>query len=74
MTIHYIIQSVFVFIGLLTILAAIFNWEWLFTAHNSQFIVKSIGRNKARIFYAIIGAAMIAAGIYFYISVSENIH
>ena len=69
MTAHYIIQSVFIILGLLSIIAAILNWDWFFKANNSQFIVKALGRNKSRIFYAALGIGMIAAGIYFFLSV-----
>ncbi|WP_289089866.1 immunity 17 family protein [uncultured Bacteroides sp.] len=68
---HYIIQSVFVLVGILSLMASVFNWEWFFTAQNSQFIVRALGRNKSRIFYAILGLSMIAAGIYFFLSVRE---
>ena len=69
---HYIIQSVFVLVGILSLMASVFNWEWFFTAQNSQFIVRALGRNKSRIFYAILGLSMIAAGIYFFLSVHEG--
>lgn len=72
MTIHYIIQAIFVIVGIVSILAAILNWEWFFNAQNSQFIVKSLGRKKARAFYAILGIVMIGIGIYFYTQI-ENI-
>lgn len=68
---HYIIQSVFVLVGILSLMASVFNWEWFFTAQNSQFIVRTLGRNKSRIFYAILGLSMIAAGVYFFLSVRE---
>ena len=68
---HYIIQSVFVLVGILSLMASVFNWEWLFTAQNSQFIVRALGRNKSRVFYAMLGLSMIAAGIYFLLSVRE---
>ena len=50
-------------------MAAILNWDWFFKANNSQFIVKALGRNKSRIFYAALGIGMIAAGIYFFLFV-----
>lgn len=71
MTIHYIIQSVFVIVGLLSLGASVFNCDWFFNAQNSQFIVRNIGRNYARLFYAVIGLAMIGAGVYFYMSVQS---
>lgn len=45
------------------------NWEWFFTAHNTQFIVSNAGRQRARLFYAILGLLMIATGIYFFLNV-----
>lgn len=68
MTIHYIIQALFVLVGLLSVLAALFNWNWFFTAHNSQFVVANVGRARARIFYAFIGVLMIATGVFFFLS------
>lgn len=69
MQFHYVIQGLFVLIGCVVVLAAIFNWNWLFTAKNSQFIVKSAGRKQARLFYGIVGCLMIATGIFFFLSV-----
>ena len=66
---HYIIQSIFVLVGLLTLLASIFNWNWFFTAHNAQFIVGNAGRKRARLFYAALGCLMIGTGVYFFLSI-----
>lgn len=70
---HYIIQSVFVLVGLMAILAAIFNWDWFFTAHNSRFIVENVGRLRARLFYAILGLFMIATGVFFFLTLQNMI-
>ena len=67
MVTHYIIQGIFVLVGLLALLAALFNW--VFTAHNTQFIVANAGRNRARLFYAAIGLLMIATGVFFFLSI-----
>ena len=58
MGMHYLIQAIFVLVGLLSVLAALFNWKWFFT-----------GRQRARLFYAILGLLMIATGIYFFLNV-----
>lgn len=68
MATHYIIQAIFVVIGLLAVLAALFNWDWFFNARNSQFIVGNVGRKRARLFYALLGSLMIATGIYFFLT------
>ena len=69
MTVHYIIQALFVLVGTLALLAALFNWEWFFTAQNTRFIVANAGRTRARLFYAAIGILMIATGVFFFLSV-----
>lgn len=69
MEIHYVIQSLFVLVGLLSLLAALFNWDWFFTAQNTRFIVANAGRKRARLFYAAIGVLMIATGVFFFLSV-----
>ncbi len=69
MQFHFFIQALFVLVGLLAVLAAVFNWDWFFTAHNSQFIVKNVGRRQARLFYAALGCLMIATGVFFFLSV-----
>ncbi|HJC98806.1 immunity 17 family protein [Bacteroides sp. An322] len=69
MAVHYIIQALFVLVGLLALLAALFNWDWFFTAQNTQFVVANVGRKQARLFYAVIGVLMIATGVFFFLSV-----
>ena len=70
MAMHYILQATFVIVGTFSLLAAIFNWNWFFNSHNTEFIVKNVGRKKARWFYAAFGVLMIATGINFFLSVS----
>lgn len=69
MAVHYIIQALLVLVGLLALLAALFNWDWFFTAQNTQFVVANVGRKQARLFYAVIGVLMIATGVFFFLSV-----
>ena len=71
MMMHYLIQGIFVLVGLIAILASLFNWDWFFQSQNTQFIVKNVGRKQARIFYALLGALMIATAIYFFLEVQE---
>ena len=68
MTMHYIIQAVFVLTGLLSVLASLFDWDWFFTAHNSRFVVEIVGRTRARWFYAAIGLLLMATGTYFFLA------
>ena len=71
MGMHYLIQGIFVMVGLLAILASLFNWDWFFQSQNSQFIVKNVGRKQARLFYAFLGILMIATAIYFFSEVQK---
>ena len=69
MAMHYFIQSIFVIIGSLSVLASIFNWDWFFTAQNTQFIVNNVGRKRARLFYLVLGIMMIDTACYFFMEV-----
>jgi uncharacterized membrane protein YwzB len=71
MGMHYLIQGIFALIGILAVLASIFNWNWFFQSQNSQFIVKNVGRKQARLFYAFLGILMIATAIYFFSEVQK---
>ena len=73
MVMHYIIQGIFVVVGLLAILASIFNWDWFFQSQNTQFIVHNVGRKQARMFYALLGLLMIATAVYFFWEVQAAI-
>lgn len=69
MLMHYIIQGIFVVVGLLAILASLFNWDWFFRSQNTRFIVQNVGRKQARLFYALLGVLMIATAVYFFLEV-----
>ena len=73
MVMHYIIQGIFVVVGLLAILASIFNWDWFFQSQNTQFIVHNVGRKQARMFYALLSLLMIATAVYFFWEVQAAI-
>ncbi|MBQ8442005.1 MAG: immunity 17 family protein [Bacteroides sp.] len=73
MGMHYFIQGIFVVVGLLAILASLFNWNWFFQSQNTQFIVANVGRKKARLFYALLGLLMIATAVYFFMEVQKAI-
>ena len=70
---HYLIQGIFVIVGLLAIGAAIFNWDWFFQAQNTQLIVKNVGRKRARLFYAVLGILMIATAVYFFLEIQKTL-
>ena len=68
MGIHYFIQGLFVLVGLLSVLAAICNWNWFFTAQNAQLIVRNVGRGRARLFYGLLGVIMIGMAVFFFLN------
>ena len=39
MGMHYLIQGIFAFIGILAVLASIFNWDWFFQSQNSHPVI-----------------------------------
>ena len=70
---HYLIQGIFVIVGLLAIGAAIFDWDWFFQAQNTQLIVKNVGRKRARLYYAALGILMIATAVYFFLEIQKTL-
>ena len=73
MGMHYLIQGIFVLVGLLAIGASLFNWDWFFHSQNTRFLVQNVGRKRARLFYACLGILMIATAIYFFLEVQKTI-
>ena len=68
---HYLIQGIFVVVGLLAIIASLFNWDWFFQSQNTRYIVQNVGRKRARLFYALLGLLMIATAVYFFLEVQK---
>ena len=52
---QYIVQGIFALAGIIALLADILDWNWFFTARNTQFIVQNVGRRQARLFYGVLG-------------------
>ena len=73
MGMHYLIQGIFALIGILAVLASIFNWNWFFQSQNMQAIVRNVGRKRARLFYALLGLLMIGTAIYFFQEVQKSL-
>ncbi|WP_297643550.1 immunity 17 family protein [uncultured Bacteroides sp.] len=68
---HYFIQGIFALTGTMSLLAALLDWEWFFTAQNTQFVVRNVGRKQARWFYGVLGVILIATAIFFFVSISH---
>ncbi|ADV43232.1 immunity 17 family protein [Bacteroides helcogenes] len=63
---QYIIQGIFAIAGVTSLLAAILDWNWFFTAQNAQFIVRNVGRKQARWFYGILGIILVGMSVFFF--------
>ena len=60
---QYLIQGIFATAGIVSLLAAL--RDWFFTARNTQFVVRNVGRRQARLFYGILGLILIATAVFF---------
>ena len=63
---QYFVQGLFALAGIVSILAAVLYWDWFFNTQNVQFIVKNVGRKRARLFYGILGLILVATAIFFF--------
>ena len=59
----YFILVVFIALGLFSLIAALFNLDWYFNTSGASTFVHKFGRGGARIFYALLGLALIACGL-----------
>lgn len=59
----YFILAVFIALGLFSLIAALFNLDWYFKTAGAAMFVHKLGRGGARVFYALLGLALIACGV-----------
>ncbi len=52
-----------IFAGLFSLAGAILDWEWFMTYYKAAFFVRILGRNGARLFYALLGLALASLGL-----------
>lgn len=56
---------VFAFLsGIFVLVAVISDWNWFFEHPKAKFFVDAFGRNGARIFYGVLGCALLLIGLY----------
>jgi hypothetical protein len=55
---EYFILTLFIALGIFSIVAAILNLDWYFQTSGAM-----LGRKGARIFYALLGLGLIACGV-----------
>jgi small neutral amino acid transporter SnatA (MarC family) len=66
-TAEYLVLAIFVLSGAVALAAAIFDFDWYFQSQRASTFVNWFGRAGARLFYGLLGLALIAAGIMFYL-------
>ncbi len=69
---QYLIQGIFAAAGIVSLLAALLDWNWFFTARNTQFIVRNVGRRQARLFYGVLGLILIATAVFFTLNTAQQ--
>jgi len=62
---------VFVAIGALSMLGGIFNWDWFMNSRKARTMVKLLSRTGARIFYGVLGLALVVFGVLGTVGVIE---
>lgn len=60
---EYFILVLFIVLGVFSITASALNLDWYFQTDGAKMFVKRFGRNGARIFYVLLGIALIACGV-----------
>lgn len=59
---EYFMMGLFILLGCFSIVAAILNLDWYFKTSGAMTFVNWFGRTGARLFYALLGAGLIACG------------
>lgn len=60
---EYFILFVFIALGAFSIVASVFNMDWYFETSGADMFVRRFGRKGARIFYILLGIALIGCGV-----------
>ncbi len=59
----YLLLFIFIALGAFSLVAAVFNFDWYFETGGASTFVRRLGRRGARVFYALLGAALICCGV-----------
>ncbi len=62
---------IFISLGVFSLIASIFNFDWYFNTQGASTFIKWFGRGGARRFYALLGIALLACGIAGFLSLTE---
>jgi hypothetical protein len=63
---------IFIAGGTFSILGAVFDWEWFMNARKARFMVAILTRFGARVFYGILGLALVTFGVLYTLGIVEK--
>jgi hypothetical protein len=66
-TAEYMVLGIFVLSGGMAVTAAVLDLDWYFQSRRAATFVHWLGRGGARLFYGLLGVALIVAGVLFYL-------
>lgn len=66
-TSEYLVLALFIIAGLFSVVSSVCNFDWYFNSRKASSIVRLFGRNGARLFYGLLGVALIVAGVLFFL-------
>ena len=49
--------------GVFAICGAVLDWEWFMNSRKAQLFVRLFGRTRTRVFYGLLGAALVVLGV-----------
>jgi len=64
---EYLVLAIFILGGVFALVASVLNFDWFFNSRKAETFVGWFGRTGARVFYGLVGLALIASGIVFFI-------
>ena len=70
---HYFLLGIFALVGILSLTAAILNWDWFFHAQSMPRFIRNAGRKRARLYYAAVGVLLIGMAALFFHLVHESL-
>jgi hypothetical protein len=63
MAANVLVSLFFVLAGAFTMSGGLFNWNWFMLSRRARLIVRIFGRGGARIFYVVLGVAILGLGL-----------
>ncbi len=60
---YHILMIIFLAAGAFSVAGGVLNWDFFMSSRRAAIFVKIFGRNGARIFYAVLGAAIMTLGV-----------